>query len=64
MLTCHSSCTREEGLEKAVELTRDLINTVKADYDRAQRQPYGGYYGQGRGGYNRDYSQVSSMMTG
>ncbi|CDH60401.1 eukaryotic type kh-domain type i [Lichtheimia corymbifera JMRC:FSU:9682] len=57
-LHVHITCTREEGLEKAVELTRDLINTVKADYDRAQRQPYGGYYGHhGRGGYNRDYSQ-------
>ena len=51
-------CIREEGLEKAVELTKDLLGTVKSEYERGpppqQYHRGGGYYGRGgyRGGYH------------
>jgi hypothetical protein len=54
-LHVHISCIREEGLDAAVKLTQDLIDTVKAEAERAPQYGYnrGGYNNVGnRGGYN------------
>ncbi|KAL1927284.1 hypothetical protein VTP01DRAFT_3913 [Rhizomucor pusillus] len=48
-LHVYISCPREEGLEKAVQLTQDLLKTVRAEYERAKQYPY---YGRG---YGRGY---------
>ncbi|KAG0163031.1 hypothetical protein DFQ28_000422 [Apophysomyces sp. BC1034] len=59
-LHVHISCPREDGLEKAVKLTQDLIDTVKAEHERAAQ--YGGSYG--RGGYSRNYRDYSQQHPG
>ncbi|KAF7723317.1 hypothetical protein EC973_002114 [Apophysomyces ossiformis] len=59
-LHVHISCPREEGLEKAVKLTQDLIDTVKAEHERAAQ--YASSYG--RGGYSRGYRDYGPPHAG
>ncbi|KAL0075357.1 hypothetical protein J3Q64DRAFT_1643337, partial [Phycomyces blakesleeanus] len=63
-LHVHISCSRQEGLDQAVNLTQNLIDTVKSEHERANPYGYGGYdpaaaaaaaAGTGAGGY--DYNQ-------
>ncbi|KAI8989558.1 hypothetical protein BDB01DRAFT_782337 [Pilobolus umbonatus] len=51
------SSSREEGLEAAVKLAQNLLDTVRAEAERGPPQNHynygrGGYYTHGRGGYN------------
>ncbi|CAO3649781.1 unnamed protein product [Mucor hiemalis] len=62
-LHVHISCSREEGLEAAVKLTQDLLDTVKAEAERGPPQNQHGYgrggysnHGGSRGGYNGHYN--------
>ncbi|KAI8968209.1 hypothetical protein BDF20DRAFT_894982 [Mycotypha africana] len=56
-LHVHLSCSREEGLEIGAKLTQDLLDTVKAEAERAIANPSA--YGRGGhyrgGGYNNGY---------
>ncbi|RUS25110.1 hypothetical protein BC938DRAFT_472612 [Jimgerdemannia flammicorona] len=51
-LHLHITCYQQDGLERAQKLSEDLINTVKAEYERT-RQERGQYGGYGRPGQNR-----------
>lgn len=58
-------CVREEGLEAAIKLTQDLLDTVKAEAERGPPQNQHGY---GRGGYSNHggrggYNGVSVTVT-
>lgn len=48
-----SSCSRQEGLDKAIKLSEDLLGTVKTEWERFQQNPptYGRGYGRGSYGH-------------
>jgi hypothetical protein len=44
-------CSRQEGLDKAVKLSEDLLATVKTEWERFQQNPPPFNRGYGRGSY-------------
>ncbi|KAI9595967.1 hypothetical protein BDF19DRAFT_439203 [Syncephalis fuscata] len=48
---------KQEALDEAVQLAKDLVETVKKEFERVSNNPQGSYYGgYGRGGYyNNNY---------
>jgi hypothetical protein len=55
-LHVHISSPREDGMETAVKLTEDLIDTVKAEYERFKQNPtYGRGYQRGYQDYGYNY---------
>ncbi|ORZ03669.1 hypothetical protein BCR43DRAFT_483759 [Syncephalastrum racemosum] len=55
-LHVHISSPREDGMETAIKLTEDLIDTVKAEYERFKQNPtYGRGYQRGYQDYGYNY---------
>ncbi|KAG0740335.1 hypothetical protein G6F57_012580 [Rhizopus arrhizus] len=54
-LHVHITCMKEDGLDAAIKLTEDLLNTVRQEAERAQS--YG--YGRGRPSYNGYYNSYN-----
>lgn len=49
------SCQRQEGLDKAIKLSEDLLGTVKAEWERFQQNPPPYARNYGRGSYGHGY---------